>query len=407
MNVRLFSALMLALTSFILIGCDENDEPNGEKSELKFINLTGGELAVAKQNNMFAWNMFDYVNAESGNTIVSPLSASFAMCMTAEGANGATRDEIYQAFGFENCNNDDVNSYMHKLSNQLMLLDSKTEVSIANSLWHNKRYNILESFISSMKTSYNADVFQLGTNAEDDINDWCSDKTHGYINDLIPQGSITPSTAAVLLNALYFKGEWADKFDKKDTERGFFYSIDNSLPTVYYMTGRKKIEYVTAETFTMAGLEFGNGAYAARFLLPNKDKTFDDCINEIKTIGWESIKNNYHSGKTTIKIPKFTMKNRLDMMPIYQQMGIDRAFSLYADFSNLSTTEDLCITDAFQSNYFKIDEEGATAASVSGVLIGDAAPISIPSFILDHPFIFALTEQSTGAILFIGKVEKL
>ena len=128
MNVRLFSALMLALTSFILIGCDENDEPNGEKSELKFINLTGGELAVAKQNNMFAWNMFDYVNAESGNTIVSPLSASFAMCMTAEGANGATRDEIYQAFGFENCNNDDVNSYMHKLSNQLMLLDSKTEV---------------------------------------------------------------------------------------------------------------------------------------------------------------------------------------------------------------------------------------------------------------------------------------
>ena len=135
-----------------------------------------------------------------------------------------------------------------------------------------------------------------------------------------------------MLNALYFKGEWADKFDKKDTERGFFYSIDNSLPTVYYMTGRKKIEYVTAETFTMAGLEFGNGAYAARFLLPNKDKTFDDCINEIKTIGWESIKNNYHSGKTTIKIPKCTMKNRLDMMPIYQQMGIDRAFSLYADF---------------------------------------------------------------------------
>lgn len=101
------------------------------------------------------------------------------------------------------------------------------------------------------------------------------------------------------------------------------------------------------------------------------------------------------------------MKNRLDMTPIYQQMGIDRVFTPFADFSNLSTTGDICITDAFQSNFFKIDEEGATAASVSGGLIGEAAPISIPSFILDHPFIFALTERSTGAILFIGKIETL
>ena len=402
-----YIAPILALACISFTSCE--DEPNGgNTSELKTIELTEGELVIAKQNNQFAWNMFSYANAVEGNTIVSPLSASYAVCMTADGANGETRDEIYRAFGFENCNSDDINGYMQKLSSQLMSLDSKTTLAIANSLWYNEKYDIYDSYISNLKTYYDAEVKLLGANAVNDINNWCSKKTKGLIKKLLYQEDIPTDIAAILINALYFKGEWKEKFDKKDSFKGDFYTIDNTTSKVDFMSGKKSAGYTKAETFTMASLDFGNRSFSARFILPNEDKTLNDCIEEIKTTGWEQITRWYtiHT-KYTVKIPKFTIANNLNMKPIYQKMGITSAFNSSADFSNMSSISSIYVTDAFQSNYFKIDETGATAASASGMVTGDGASRLIPPFILDRPFIFALTEQSTGAILFIGKIEKL
>lgn len=330
------------------------------------------------------------------------------MCMAANGANGVTRDEIFQAFGFENCDSADVSSFMLKLSNQLTLLDSKTTISIANSLWHNETYNILDGFISGLQTNYDAEVIPLNAaNAVEEINNWCSDKTNGYINDLMPAGSVSANTAAVLVNALYFSGEWTDKFDKKNTYRGFFYSANDEIATVYFMSGKKDVVYTETANFTMASLDFGNGAYSARFILPNTGNTLNDCINEIKTTGWEEIIKSGYRSNVTVKIPKFTLQNHIDMKPIYEQMGIKLAFNPdLADFSNMSSVNGLAISNTYQSNYFKIDEDGATAASASNATIGDLANL-MPPFVLDRPFIFALTERSTGAILFIGKIEKL
>lgn len=405
MKRELFISITLILACITFTSCE--DEPNGGgTSELKSINLTEGELVVAKQNNQFAWDIFSHVNAEEGNTIVSPLSATFAMCMTANGANGATREEIYKAFGFENCNSDDVNSYMQKLSTQLMSLDPKTTVAIANSLWHNKSYNIFDSYISSLESNYDAEVKPLGTNAVDDINNWCSKKTNGYINNLLEPGDVSELTAFVLANALYFNGEWNEKFDKKDTFKGNFYSSDNNTSVVEFMSGDKNIGYKTANTFTMASLYFGNKSFIAQFILPNKGKSFKDCINEIKTSGWEEISYKNSITEVTVEIPKFTLKKRLEMTSLYQQMGITSAFDRnLADFSNMSTNL-TSISNAYQSNYFKVDENGATATSASNVTGGYLAN-GIPPFILNRPFIFALTERSTGAILFIGKIEKL
>lgn len=399
---------MLTLACLAFTSCDD-DAPGGSQAELKTITLSRGEEEVSKQNNAFAWNMFGNIANESGNTTVSPLSASFAMCMTANGANGATRDEIFQAFGFENCDSADVSSFMQKLSNQLMPLDSKATVSIANSLWHNESYNILNGFIAGLQINYDAEVIPLNVaNAAEEINKWCSDKTNGYINDLMPAGSVSVNTAAVLVNTLCFKGEWADKFDKKDTYRGFFHSADNEMSTVDFMSGKKKVIYTEATNFTMVSLDFGNGAFSVRFILPNTGNTFNDCINEIKTTGWEEIISGGYITDTTVKIPKFTLQNRLDMKPIYKQMGIKLAFNHdLGDFSNMSPVNGLAITDAYQSNYFKIDEEGATATSASNVIIGDLIANLMSPFVLDRPFIFTLSERSSGAILFIGKIEKL
>ncbi len=408
MNGRDLSVLILVLVSFAFASCDDDGASGESQVELKTITLSRGEEEVSKQNNVFAWNMFGYIVNENGNTTVSPLSASFAMCMIANGANGATRDEIFQAFGFENCDSGDVIGFMQKLSNQLKPLDSKAVVSIANSLWHNESYNILDGFVAGLQTNYDAEVIPLNTaNAAEEINKWCSDKTNGYINDLISSGSVTDNTAAVLVNALYFNGEWADKFDKSDTHKGFFYSADNEMSTVDFMSGEKDVVYTKTTNFTMASLDFGNGAYSARFILPNTGNTFDDCVNEIKTTGWDEIIKYGYITNVTVKIPKFTLQNHIDMKPIYERMGIKLAFNHdLADFSNISSTSGLAITNAYQSTYFKIDEDGATATTASNVVIGDLANL-IPPFVLDRPFIFALTERSTGVILFIGKIEKL
>ena len=413
MNTKLFSVLILTLACFTFTSCEDGPSNGNDKSKLKSIELTVGELIISTQNNQFAWNMFDYVNAQEGNTIVSPLSASFAMCMTANGANGETRDEIYRALGFENCNNDDVNSYMQKLTTQLTSLDSKTTLHIANSLWHNASYQILNDYISNTKTYYDADVMPLDiNNAVTQVNDWCSTKTNGLINDLLKPNQVDKYTVAILVNAMYFDGQWKNKFKKKDTYKSKFYCADNSTPTVEFMSGKQNFKHVNTLTFSMASLDFGNGAFAIKFILPNKDYTtdgsyytFDDCINEIKTIGWNEIVKNGCFSDATINIPKFSLENHLNMKPIYQEMGIISAFNNSADFSNISTSAPLFITSASQSNYFEIDEDGATAASASNHVTG-AYYANYP-FTLNRPFIFALTEQSTGAILFIGKIEKL
>lgn len=402
-------ASILAIACITFTSCEEVDVPT---NELKTISLSRSEADVAKQNCDFAWNMFDLVNKTSGNAIVSPLSATYAMCMTANGANGATRDEIYKALGLEGFNNEDVNNYLHKLTTQLTSLDSKTTLHIANSLWHNASYQILNEYITSTKTYYDADVMQLDIyNATTQVNDWCSAKTNGLINDLLKPNQVDEFTAAVLVNAMYFDSQWKTKFNKKDTYKSKFYCADNSTPTVEYMSGEQDFKHVNTLTFSMASLDFGNGAFTLKFILPNKNYTtdgeyytFDDCINEIKTTGWNEILRNEHSDDGTINIPKFSFKNYLDMKPIYQEMGIISAFNRSADFSNMSTRAPLFITSASQSNYFEIDEDGATAASASSTVTGDL--IAIAPFTLNRPFIFALTEQSTGAILFIGKVEK-
>lgn len=418
MKTRLFSVLLLSLACFTFTSCD--DEPNnGTSSEVKSINLTEGELIIAKQNNQFAWNMFSHIIDEKGNTIVSPLSATYAMCMTANGANGATRDEIYKALGFEGFNNEDVNNYLHKLTTQLTSLDSKTTLHIANSLWHNSSYQILNEYISSTKTYYDADVMPLDIyNAVNQVNDWCSTKTNGLINDLLKPNQVDEFTAAVLVNAMYFDSQWKTKFNKKDTYKSKFYCADNSTPTVEYMSGKQDFKYFQTLTFSMISLDFGNGAFALKLIRPNNNYTangdhytfdeyytFDDCINEIKTTGWNEILKNGYSEDGTINIPKFSFKNYLDMKPIYQEMGIISAFNSSADFSNMSTYPFLLITSASQSNYFEIDEDGATAASASSTVTGDLMDLGL--FTLNRPFIFALTERSTGAILFIGKIEKL
>ena len=395
-------ALTLALVSVAFTSCEDVDSPS---NELRPIELSRGEADVAKQNCDFAWDMFSHVNKTSGNAIVSPLSATYALCMAAEGANGTTRDEIYQALGFENCNNEDVNNYLHKLTTQLTSLDSKTTLHIANSLWHNKEYLFLNEYITNLKTYYNADVKPLGTNAVKEINNWCSKKTNGYIKNILQPNDITSLTASVLVNALYFNSEWKDKFNKDNTFKALFYSYNDNTQ-VEYMSGSKYSNYVIAETFTMASLKLGNCAYSVSFILPNTNNTFDECINEIKTKGWNEISNNYQSAKIHFNIPKFILEKNLDLKDVFNKMGIKQAFS-NADFSNMTEKyENLIIYQSVQSNCFKIDEDGATAASISSnLMIGEGSPI--PPFILNRPFLFALTEQSTGTILFVGKIETL
>ncbi len=405
--------LVLMVIPFMCVSCEDGPSTDEPTADLKSIELTDAELVVSKQNSQFAWDMFSHTTAMDGNTIVSPLSATYAMCMTANGANGATRDEIYKALGFDDFSDEDVNNYLHKLTTQLSSLDSKTTLYIANSLWHNSSYQIHNEYITSTKTYYDADVMPLDIyNAATQVNDWCSTKTNGLINDLLKSNQVDKFTASILVNAMYFDGQWKNRFNKKDTYKSKFYCADNSTPTVEYMSGKQNFKYFNTLTFSMASLDFGNGAFAIRFILPNKNYTsngnyytFGDCINEIKTIGWNEIIKNGCIEDVTINIPKFSLENHLDMKPIYQEMGIISAFNSSADFSNMSTSAPLFITSASQSNYFEIDEDGATAASASSHVTGEY--YATGPFTLNRPFIFALTERSTGAILFIGKIEKL
>lgn len=400
-----------AIASMLLLSCQSDNDHLPVPNERQDIPLSRSELEMTALGNAFAFDFFKTVaanNAEA-NVFVSPLSASIALSMTANGANGATLDEMKATLGFGDYTLDEMNSYYKKLVSGLLTVDNTTTLGIANSIWIKEGFDVKKPFVDVNKDMYNAEVRELDFTAKqavDAINQWCADKTNQRITKIL---EMIPSDARMyLINALYFKGTWKYKFDKSKTTSGDFTTASGQTTKVDMMRQECSASYTEDEGLQIVELPYGNEAFSMVVLLPGETQNMDNVIASIPG-NWDTWMEHLDDHLIDLKLPKFKFEYGRELNDDLKKMGMNIPFQPIADFGKISDTE-LQISKVKQDTFVEVNEEGTEAAAVTVVetVVTSIGPDSqrIP-FHVDRPFVYIIKEKSTGAILFMGRMGEI
>jgi serpin B len=402
--------LCVGIASLLLLSC-QSDDPTPIPNPRKDIPLTRPELEMAALGNEFAFKLFKTItgNEEKENVFISPLSASIALSMTANGAAGSTREEMRSVLGFKDYSMEEMNEYYRKLVKGLLAVDHSTTLGIANSIWVKEGFEVKQPFIDLNKDMYDAEVRNLdfgSPQAVNTINRWCSDKTNKRITKVLDK--IGPDARLFLINALYFKGAWTSKFDKRNTVSGDFTTVSGRKNKAEMMRQECNTLYATDEGLQIVELPYGNEAFGMTILLPEKGQDIDNVTGRLTPENWKEWTRQLSACTIDIKLPKFKLEYSRDLIEDLMKMGMTVPFGNSADFSNMSDAG-LCIGMVKQDAFVEVNEEGTEAAAVTivGMDLASAGEPQVIPFHVDRPFIYIIKEKSTGAILFMGKIGTL
>ena len=380
------------------------EEPlSNEDNEFTPIDLTRAEQELVTSNNDFAFNLFRDLKPEK-STILSPISITYTLGMLNNGAAGETQAQINMVLGFGKTGADGINAFCQKMLTEAPKLDKLTKVMIANTIYVNQNYQLKPDFVTKAKNYYDAEPetrdFHDGKTM-DVINQWGSDHTEKMIEKVLDKDEFDPSAVSYLLNAIYFKGAWAEKFDKVNTKDEAFTKEDNQEVQVPMMHQEHEFNYTEDEDCQALCLPYGNNAYRMTILLPKEGRTVYSLAQKLTTKTWQR----YQSMGTAIvdvKLPRFESKADVDLKPVMSALGMPNAFddhlAEFPYFCNVATY----IGMMKQVARIKLNEEGTEAAAVT-VIGNEKGEAKHVNFHATRPFLYVISEQSTGAIFFIGQ----
>jgi serine protease inhibitor len=370
------------------------------------IELSLKSKALIEADNAFGLEMFKLIhNEENDNFNISPLSISQALSMTYNGARAETKAAMEVALKKAGFTVDEINKLNQQLVKALLEADDKVTLGIAQSIWYSLGFNVLQEFKTVNQIYYDAEVNELNfgrDDALDIINGWIEDKTHGKIEDMIER--IEPDHVMLLVNAIYFYGEWRSKFDKNDTSQQAFTKEDDSVVQVDMMMKKDSANYLSTDIFTAIELPYGRGNFNMVLMVPNHGHTCNDIAEELTPQNWNNWMGSFTMfNDINIWLPKFKAEYEIKLNDVLSAMGMPVAFTPAADFSGINGSGDIYIDYVQHNTFIEVDENGTEAAAATVVAIREY--VAMPNYFkADKPFIYAITEKSTGAILFMGKV---
>lgn len=367
----------------------------------KEIELAEGERKLIESNNDFAFNLFREARIDT-SCVLSPLSITYALGMLNNGADGQTLKEINQTLGFGEAGADTINTFCQKMLKEANTLDEKTKALIANTIFVNEGlgYRLQEGFIDKANTYYSAEPQNRDFNdgeTMDVINQWANDHTEGMIPTVLNEASFHPEAVSYLLNALYFKGMWSDPF-RKDMTRNESFGGGEEVPMMHKMG--QKFQYTENDLYQAVVLPYGNGAYKMTVFLPHEDKTVGEVLEALNGSNWQFDR---LPTEVDLKLPRFETDTYQPLVKEMSELGMPTAFTLLAEFPWFCNRS-VYISNMFQVAKIKLDEEGTEAAAVTVIEIDSSAEPDEPKrFHANRPFLYIISEQSTGAIFFIGQ----
>ena len=403
------------ILSFLLAGimstC-QTDNPPSPDNEIKDIKLSKTDNSVVAASNQLGFDLMKnlVINSdEHKNLLISPLSISYALSMSYNGAKADTKTEMARCLNLDDLPISDVNESFSHLTESLQNADEKVTMEIANSLWYHNTFEVQDDFIEVNQNYYDAQVSPLdfsGSDAVKTINNWVANKTRDKIDKII--NSIDPLDVMFLINAVHFNGQWKYKFDEEKTSEEPFYTRNNEEIQVPTMEVDDDFLYMENEYCSGVELPYGDGNFTMILLLPDKDKHPEDIITNLSAQSWNSLISEADSMEKHIYLPKFKFSYKKGLKQTLQNLGMKKAFnSDSANFDKINPdAQDLHISKVTHKSFIDVNEKGTEAAAVTSVTIGvtSVGPSNVLRF--NRPFVFAIREQSTNTIVFSGIIEK-
>ena len=423
--------LLLIPAVVALMGCSSdstgNDRDDGEMvidmlPETRSIVLTQEQRAFVGKNTDFSFDLFRAISQMpkgKKSSIISPISVTYVLGMLNDGAAGNTAKEISSVVGFGEGKTQAVNDFCKKLIDEAPKTDPSVTLEIANIVIGNdyRHVGFEPPYVRDMQDYYRAEItnldFSQKTETLAEVNGWCNDKTHGMIPEILNESELKTNALLLLMNAIYFKATWTEKFDPADTRDKTFTTADGKTQSLPMMHRKALAQYSENDVCTMLNLPYGSGdKWSMKVLLPREGKTVDDVIATLNAESWEALRFSGWNPVVDIEIPRFKTSFETDLIEPLSAMGAPTMFlPNSAEFPNICSNfkQGLYVGLMKQKAAIEVDEEGtkASAVTVAGLVDSAGGPWGIEKpmnvdFHANRPFVYVIQEASSGVIFFLG-----
>ena len=396
----------------LLAGCDEMrlDMFDKKEPEIEIGSING---SVVTANTTFGFNLFDEIRKteQDKNIFISPFSISVALAMTLNGAAGDTEQAMTDTLQLQGLDSASINTGYAGLRQTLLTSDPKVTLAIANSLWARQDVPFNQNFLQRNAQFFGAEISTsdfTDPRTVETINQWVDTNTNGKITKILDE--IDPAAVLFLINAIYFKGTWQEAFDPSETREGPFHLANGDVKQVPMMRQHRQYPYYQGKNFQAISLAYGDGQMNMYIFLPDPESDLNSFLENLNAERWENWMSQFHTQDVSLVMPKFKLEYRKKLNDTLKTLGMDIAFDpALADFSRMAPLEilgkNLYIGEVIHKTFVEVNEEGTEAAAVTsvGVVATSLPPPPIP-FTIDRPFFFAIRDNPTKTVLFMGVV---
>lgn len=412
-------ALLIVLVGIIISGCSVLDDSHDARLSVTPIEKVSVEK-LARGYADFAFEMFEELARKTPdeNILFSGASLTAALAMLYEGAEGATKEEIARLLKTDDISMDQFHAahaaWLRALEETGELEDSAdrpgpiSELSIANSVWARAGFPFEEAYLQRSRDVHGAQVEAIDfadPASVDVINAWVSDKTRGRIDSIVD--SIDPLEIMLLINAVYFLGQWSEPFAEGATSVQPFRLSDDSFIQVPMMTRRGMIEYASNEAYEAVRLPYGEDERFAMYVfVPEWQRDLSSLYENLDARTWAELTEQFRPIDLELNMPRFTMEYKKQLEPVLKALGMERAFhSGRSDFSHMTRArDDVHVGTVLQKSFVQVNETGTEAAAVTSISVRVTSLPTHRVMRVDRPFFFVIEDGKTGTILFQGQV---
>jgi len=366
--------------------------------------------SISDGNTKFSVDLYKQIKSEAINQFYSPISVCSALAMTYAGASGETLKQMSKTLYFSTNQDELHKSYEILFKN---LTDENTEgvkLKIANSLWLQENMKINTEYLSITNKYYDAGVIPVNFITEPEksritINNWVEKNTNNKILNLLPDGSIHSQTRMVLVNAIYFKGQWDKPFDKNLNTTDIFFVYKTCKTNATFMNNHINSSYYEDNQLSIAEIPYADQNQSLVIILPKENYGLEEIEKIFEKGLIETYFGKMEQKRITLSIPKFKTESTYDLKDYLSKMGMPIAFTNNADFSGITGDRSLAIDKVIHKAYIDVNEEGTEAAAATAVTMRKTAMLlDEVIFKADHPFIYLIRDNETNTILFVGRL---
>lgn len=354
--------------------------------------------------NSYSFDLYRNTKSDSGNILLSPLSTYAALLMVYEGSKNKTKQEFEKVLYLGDRN--------YKKNQFLLNYGTKSDngsfLRVSNALWMDKTIKIEGTYKKSLSQKYSSNFEQIDFSnvnlSVSKINEWVSEKTNQTIKEIVKSSDIVPYTKVMISNAVYFKAEWLNKFDRQKTMAAPFFTNDSSQYKIDFMNIKEHNQYYENDDYQFISKSYNGSDFSFCMILPKKLFSLEAIEKKMNADLLKEMTDSSYAANTVLTMPKFKMEYICDLREVLEKMGMQTAFNEAADFSGITKDTSLMLDKVLNKTLIEFDEEitVAAAATVIGIRITGGPP-AYKVFKADHPFVFFIMDNRTNTILFLGR----